>query len=80
MKIKLPTTSKQYQELLSLTDPSLPMKLRKKMLRNIIKRNKDKSMDELVLHQKLMDKSFKEQRPFSDVLTEYQTQQNNRII
>jgi len=80
MKIKLSTSSKQYQELLSLTDSNFPMNLRKRMLRNIVKQNKDKTIDELILHQKLMDKSFKEQRPFSDVLLEHQSQQNNRII
>ena len=79
MKIKLSKSSAQYQELLSLTDTSLPMKLRKRMLTNLLKQNKDKSMEELVLHQKLMDKAFKEQRPFSEVLLEYKSQQSGSL-
>jgi len=69
--MKLSKESTEYKKLLNYTDSSLPMKLRKIMVRNMLKQNKDKTIGELILQQELMDKSYKEQRPLSDVITEY---------
>ena len=68
MKIKLSKQSKEYQELINGTDKSLPMKLRRVMVRNLLKQNKDKSVSDLVSLQRLMDKSYKEQTPLSQLL------------
>lgn len=69
--MKLSKESTEYKKLLNYTDSSLPMKLRKIMVRNMLKQNKDKTIGELILQQELMDKSYKEQRPLSDVIDEY---------
>jgi hypothetical protein len=69
--MKLSKESTEYKKLLNYTDSSLPMKLRKIMVRNMLKQNKDKTIGELILQQELMDKSYKEQRPLSDVIGEY---------